>query len=159
MNWRDISYKELSSWVSVSIIAGVLVYYLTNMVQLDHSSMLTSDDHNQLLLVVVLITVVTQVIFQSVAAGLKHLDADAQPDERDQWFTFKASFVSNNFICFFMVMLILFVSQSEWLFDPQKLAWKGLAPKDMLLSVLVVGFGLSQLLNHLTLAILYRKGA
>lgn len=156
---KDLGYLELSSWTTVAIVATMLLYYLNKLATLDGAGMLNSATHNKLLVLVVVVTIVTEIIFQIVVAISKRFDADELPDERDQMFNFKATQISSNFIFAFVAVLILIVSQSDFLIEQLSLNLRGLAPKDVLLSVLVVGFGLAQLIHHLSLAIYYRRGS
>lgn len=158
-SFDDLSYRELSSWVSVAILITMLFYYLNKLASLDSSGMLNSETHNQLLFLIVLVTIITQVIFQSVVALCKRFDADAKEDERDKLFNQKATQLASNFIFGFLALLILVVSQSDFLIEQLSINLRGLNPKDILLSVLVVGFGFSQLLHQLALAIYYRRGS
>lgn len=156
---EDVSYPELSSWASTAILATMLLFYLNKLFILDKADMLNSEMHDQLLFLVVVVTVVTEIIFQIIVAVFKRLESNRLHDERDKLFSQKATQLSSYFIFSFLAVLILMVSQSEFLIEQLSLNLTGLSPKDLLLSVLVIGFALSQLLYHLSLAIHYRRGS
>lgn len=155
---EDVSYPELSSWASTAILTTMLLFYLNKLITLDKAAMLNSEMHNQLLFLVVMVTLVTEIIFQIIVAIFKRLESNSLQDERDKLFSQKATQLSSYFIFSFLAILILVVSQSEFLIEQLSLNLTGLSPKDLLLSVLVIGFGMSQLLYHLSLAIYYRRG-
>ena len=159
MKMDEVSYREFSSWGSVAIIATMLVYYINKLSQLDTSAMLNSATHNQLLFQVVVVTVITEILFQIIIAITKRIEAESKPDERDQFFMLKASQLSHGFISGFVAILILAVSQSDFLIEQLSFNLRGLAEQDVLLSVLVVGFAISQLIHHFALAVYYRKGS
>ena len=156
---KDVSYPELSSWATVAIVGTMLIYYLNKLSNLDMAGTLNTVTHNKLLVVIVAVTIVTEIIFQIIVAISKKIEAEAKLDERDQLFMSKATQVSSNFIFGFIAIVILVVSQSDWLIEQLSLNLRGLAPKDVLLSILVVGFGLGQLIHHFSLAMYYRKGS
>lgn len=155
----DLSYTELSSWTTVAIVFTMLCYYINKLATLDTTGMLNSVTHNRLILLVVVITIVTEIIFQIVVAVSKRVDAEAAPDERDEMFHAKATKISSGFLFGFIAILILIVAQSDFLIEQLALNLRGLSPKDVLLSVLVIGFGMAQFAHHLTLAIYYRRGS
>jgi len=155
---KDVPYKELSAWVTVAIITTMLLYYINHIAKLDMAGRLNSESHNQLLFLLVTVTIVTELIYHIAVGVVKIFQSEAKQDERDKWFELKASRISNHFISVFVALLILVVSQSDWLIEQLSLNMRGLSAKDVLLSVLVVGFALAQLIHHLSLAVYYRKG-
>lgn len=155
----DVSYTELSSWATVAIVTTMLIYYFNKLATLDTADMLNSENHNRLILLVVAITIVTEVIFQIIVAASKRFEAEAPLDERDEMFHAKATKISSGFLFSFIGILILIVAQSDMLIELLSLNLRGLSPKDVLLSVLVIGFGMAQLTHHLILAIYYRRGS
>lgn len=156
---EDISYPELSSWATSAILTTMLLYYINRLVSLNNAGMLNSETHNKLLFLIVIVTIVSEIIWQIAVAISKRFEANAKLDERDKLFNQQATQLSSNFIFAFLAILILMVSQSDFLIEQLALNLTGLSPKDVLLSVLVVGFGMSQLLHHCALAIFYRKGS
>ena len=158
-NWQDISYKEFTSWATAAIVGSMMIYYVSSMLNLDSQGLLSTTTHNQLLFIVVVATIVTEIIVQTIIAITKRLEANGPNDERDKTFNLQASSISNYFISTFVALLILLVSQSDWLLNDVLQIWQPLTNKDILLFVLVLGFGVSQVLHHLILAVLYRRGS
>ncbi len=158
-DWKDISYKELSSWASVAVVGSMLIYYLSEMFALETQGLLSTASHNQLVFLVVFACVVVEIVLQIVIAIIKRVEATGQADERDREFETRASYYSNYFITTFVVLLILAVSQSGWLVQNVLSFWKALTESDILLFTLVLGFGLAQVIHHLLIGIMYRKGS
>lgn len=156
---EEVSYPELSSWATAAIITTMLFYYVSKLATLDAAGMLNTETHNRLLFLIVIVTIVTEIIFQIIVAVFKRLESNRLQDERDKSFSQKATQVSSNFIFGFLAILILIVSQSDFLIEQLSLNLRGLSPKDVLLSILVIGFGMSQLLHHFSLAMYYRRGS
>lgn len=158
-DWQDISYKELTSWATVFIVGSMLIYYIAELFSLDAQGLLTTSSHNQLIFLVIIACVLVEIVLQIAIAISKRIEAQGKADERDKEFERQASYYSNVLISTFVVLLILAVSQSEWLLASLLSLWQPLTQKDLLLFTLVVGFGFTQVFHHLLVAIMYRRGS
>jgi|TARA_Y100000034_G_scaffold127142_1_gene179494 hypothetical protein len=158
-DWQDISHKELSSWATVFIVGSMLIYYVAELFALDAKGLLTTSSHNQLIFLVVIACVVVEIVLQVAIAISKRVEAQGKTDERDKEFERTASYYSNFLISTFVVLLILAVSQSDWLVSSLSGIWHVLTHKDILLFTLIIGFGITQVFHHLLIAIMYRKGS
>ncbi len=151
-----MSYRERSIWLSLAVMLVIWLRYFSDIFGLHQSQLLTVDRVHSLLLKVVILTIVAQVVVQTIVAIIDHKDANKDEDERDKVIALYGQRNAYH-ILIIGVFAAIFQIIVPTLFDrPQLLL--SLPDEYLLLHVIIVSAVVAEVVNASTQLFYYRRG-
>ena len=151
-----MSYREKSVWASLLITAYILFYYLSEFISASNAGLVNEALVTALFIKIIAITIVVEVISQTVIAIVNHKEADKSIDEREQKFKLLA-YRNAYHVLTAGVFIALFLLWKDMIFISAFNA-ADLSPAYATLSLLLICFLLAELTFYCSQAFLYRRG-
>lgn len=151
-----MSYREMSTWASFIITLYIFGYFVMHLVDAQQQLTLTESFVTNLFATIVMVTVVVEIISQTIIAIINHKEADKSADEREVKFkliAYKNAYHVLTIGVFFGLFMLW-----RFNFSTNELVFTDLPASFHTLILLLVSFLLAELTYYSTQLFFFRRG-
>jgi len=140
----NLTYQEKSIWASLVITSGMFIYYFSRVLGVIQDPELTGSSLIMVFIGVITITILAQVVIQSVMAIIYRAEVEEGSDERENLIRLKATNISHSIL----ISGVWFASVTFYL----------LPSAFMLMNLIIIFFIVSEIIGYVTQLIYYQRG-
>jgi len=140
----NLTYQEKSIWASLIITSVMFIYYFSRVLGVIQDPELTGSSLIMVFIGVITITILAQIVIQSVMAIIYRTEVEEGSDERESLIRLKATSISH----YILISGVWFASVTFYL----------LPSAFMLMNLFIIFFIVSEIIGYVTQLIYYQRG-